>query len=626
MQANALAHARIRELEARVLELESECAEHKLAAGRQSAHVRCLEYTLECVRVGWETMAHALRDCGVRTPLAARERATSALPTPPQPPSRSHIVLQDDRPTTRVPAAYATPLASEFIAEVSEDMSPLPETPTREAWTPSQDSTPRVASPLRGDTCPISVTRRTHGRRQSTQVDDVFRLDANDSAGTQHVGDDGDMQFEEYEQLVDPVSEQEQEQEQGQGQEQECEPVFAMDMEHEYEQEPFVEDEPIPEHEHEYEHEHEHDHVHQHESLHEGESESHPTSNTGSGSDSRSEMDDQLDPSMQNLSSHDTKQRTTPSTPPHPQPKRSRRTSIMMDPGLIDEVPDRTRRARKSINYALPKLNTKMRKPDPDESDAPDAKKPRTSQERRRSTRTARQVSSPPPPPKTSPNASVNKSSKESKELSESKRCGDVNQQHENELPPDSSNTGTQHPSPAPSTLPPATPPQDQVQHDPEPNHGQEQDSNSTIQDSPVSPLLTPKAAPTPRRPRRSRAAEPTRRATPQVPKQRAGTPTIPPSVSTASARPTAPAFQTRSNKPFVPSRGGKNPHASVLQQHSAQKMPNWASSLLHLSSPEPPSRQSSQQNKENCPERPRRPLQQTPYSTRRSSAFSSGS
>ena len=59
MQANALAHARIRELEARVLELESECAEHKLAAGRQSAHVRCLEYTLECVRVGWETMAHA---------------------------------------------------------------------------------------------------------------------------------------------------------------------------------------------------------------------------------------------------------------------------------------------------------------------------------------------------------------------------------------------------------------------------------------------------------------------------------------------------------------------------------------------------------------------------------------
>lgn len=47
MQANALAHARIRELEARVLELESECAEHKLAAGRQSAHVRCLEYTLE---------------------------------------------------------------------------------------------------------------------------------------------------------------------------------------------------------------------------------------------------------------------------------------------------------------------------------------------------------------------------------------------------------------------------------------------------------------------------------------------------------------------------------------------------------------------------------------------------
>ena len=184
--------------------------------------------------------------------------------------------------------------------------------------------------------------------------------------------------------------------------------MFAMDMEHEYEQEPFVEDEPIPEHEHEYEHEHEHDHVHQHESLHEGESESHPTSNTGSGSDSRSEMDDQLDPSMQNLSSHDTKQRTTPSTPPHPQPKRSRRTSIMMDPGLIDEVPDRTRRARKSINYALPKLNTKMRKPDPDESDAPDAKKPRTSQERRRSTRTARQVSSPPPPPKTSPNASVN--------------------------------------------------------------------------------------------------------------------------------------------------------------------------------------------------------------------------
>ena len=42
VQANALAHARIRELEARVLQLESECAEHKLAAGRQSAHVLSL--------------------------------------------------------------------------------------------------------------------------------------------------------------------------------------------------------------------------------------------------------------------------------------------------------------------------------------------------------------------------------------------------------------------------------------------------------------------------------------------------------------------------------------------------------------------------------------------------------
>jgi hypothetical protein len=43
------------------------------------------------------------------------------------------------------------------------------------------------------------------------------------------------------------------------------------------------------------------------------------------------------------------------------------------------DVPDRTRRTRKSINYALPKLNTKMRKPDPDDEAAADTKRPRTS-------------------------------------------------------------------------------------------------------------------------------------------------------------------------------------------------------------------------------------------------------
>ena len=159
VQANALAHARIRELEARVLQLESECAEHKLAAGRQSAHVRCLEYTLECVRVGWETMAHALRDCGVPTPQRTRERAASALPTPPTVRTRQ-IVLQDDRPTTRLPAAYATPLASEWIQEEASS-------------SPTPVDSPRVASPLCGDACPPSVSRRRPSRRAPSREPEI---------------------------------------------------------------------------------------------------------------------------------------------------------------------------------------------------------------------------------------------------------------------------------------------------------------------------------------------------------------------------------------------------------------------------------------------------------------------
>lgn len=266
VQANALAHARIRELEARVLQLESECAEHKLAAGRQSAHVRCLEYTLECVRVGWETMAHALRDCGVPTPQRTRERAASALPTPPTVQTRQ-IVLQDDRPTTRLPAAYATPLASEWIQEEEASSSPTP------------SNSPRVASPLCGDACPPSVSRRRPSRRTPSR---------------------------------------------------------------ELELEPELEPQPVPQ------------------------PESAPPS----------------EPAPERVETETASPKDVPKgTPTTPERPRS--------PVVDVDVPDRARRTRKSINYALPKLNTKMRKPDPDDDAAADTKRPRT---------TRKSVATPSPP------------------------------------------------------------------------------------------------------------------------------------------------------------------------------------------------------------------------------------
>lgn len=281
VQANALAHARIRELEARVLQLESECAEHKLAAGRQSAHVRCLEYTLECVRVGWETMAHALRDCGVPTPQRTRERAASALPTPPTVRTRQ-IVLQDDRPTTRLPAAYATPLASEWIQE--------------EASSPTPVDSPRVASPLCGDACPPSVSRRRPSRRAPSREPEIEPPSALDPASSPR-----------------PPS-----------------PRLASP---------------------------------------------HPPSPRPESPrlESPPPAPGQERAQAMTASPPDT-------APPNDVPARTPTTPVRPRSPVADvDVPDRTRRTRKSINYALPKLNTKMRKPDPDDDAAADTKRPRTS-------------------------------------------------------------------------------------------------------------------------------------------------------------------------------------------------------------------------------------------------------
>jgi len=428
VQANALAHARIRELEARILELEGECAEHKLAASRQSTHVRRLEYALECVRVGWETMAQALRDGGVATPARTHERAARALPTPPGVPPSARVHLSEGLPTTRLPVSLATPLAADLIAEEDEDttLRRPPTTPTHAL--DDAPHTPRVASPLRGDHCPVSVTRRRPSRRSSARWESE-RVALEQAPASPRMEPDAPA---EPDAPMEPD---------GAEPEPDVEPAAPP------EPEPSEPPEPEP-----------------------------------------SEPPEEPAPAA-------------PATPPRTSAPRSRRASALADLASLDDLPDRTRRSRKSVNYALPKLNTKMRKPDPE----PPAKRARTTPTRR-----SEPESPPAPPPEAEP---------------------------------------AQAPEEAPA-------------------------------EAAEAPVAAAPVHATPRRPRRSRA-EPVRRATPQVPRQRGA--------STHEA-PSTP-FATRPTTLFAPSRTRS---AQALQQASAQNMPSWASSLLNLSSPEPPSKVSA--------------------------------
>ncbi|WFD24984.1 hypothetical protein MEQU1_003691 [Malassezia equina] len=451
VQANALAHTRIRELEARILELEGECAEHKLAASRQSTHVRRLEYALECVRVGWETMAQALRDGGVATPARTQERATRALPTPPGVPPSARVHLSDGLPTTRLPVSLATPLAADLIVEEEDDttLCKPPGTPTHES--DEAPRTPRVASPLRGDHCPVSVTRRRPSRRSSALW--------------------------ESERTVPPL-------EQAASPPQDSEVPLAPESHAEPEPKLLEEVPAAPE--------------------------------------EPSEMSETPEEP-----SH-----LAPTTPRRKSAPRSRRTSVLADLAPLEELPDRTRRSRKSVNYALPKLNTKMRKPDPE----PPTKRARTTPTRRSA------PASPHTPPPVVP-----------AEPALVDECVEA---------------------PAEPVEAPAEPvdaPTEPVDAPTEPV-----DAPTEPVDAPTEPVEAPVHA-TPRRPRRSRA-EPVRRATPQISRQR----NMP-----SREAPSTP-FSTRPTTLFAPSRTRS---AQALQQASAQNMPSWASSLLNLSSPEPPSK-----------------------------------
>ncbi|WFD28942.1 hypothetical protein MNAN1_003958 [Malassezia nana] len=446
VQANALAHTRIRELEARILELESECAEHKLAASRQSTHVRRLEYALECVRVGWETMAQALRDGGVATPARTQERAARALPTPPGVPPSARVHLGEGLPTTRLPVSLATPLAADLIAEEEEDSTlRAPTTPVQAA--DDTPLTPRVASPLRGDRCPVSITRRRPSRRSSARWESE-RLAVPDS----------DEAISDIPGVVDETSE----------------PVRPASP-----ASPAVV-RPTP-----------------------------PKSPAATQPGPPDSPADAASPAPAAPSPKEAAE-AAPTTPPR---ARSRRTSLWADLAPLEELPDRTRRARKSVNYALPKLNTKMRKPDPAE---PPTKRARTTMRRSR-----------PESPHTPRSESAEAEPTEAE------------------------------PVEAKPTQPEAQPEAEPIEPETEP----------------VDATPAPVHA-TPRRPRRSRA-EPVRRATPQVARHRPGE---------APATP----FSTQPTKLFAPSRTRS---AQALQQASAQNMPSWASSLLHLSSPEPPSK-----------------------------------
>ncbi|KAL4399676.1 meiotic chromosome segregation protein [Malassezia pachydermatis] len=191
----------------------------------------------------------------------------------------------------------------------------------------------------------------------------------------------------------------------------------------------------------------------------------------------------------------------TPTRPKSKTPqKRARRTSVLSELGMTDDVvPDRARRARKSVNYALPKLNTKMRKPDPTE-EGPTSKKPRTSRT---------------------------------------------------------------HPKDEPSTPRAASP-------------------SLTTDDTPSEVAAA--------RPRRSRTSS-TQSAAAEEAKEAAVAPAMDVD-ATALAPPRTPlptsVRSSRSGTPFVPSRG-RHVNAGLLQQQSSHNMPSWASSLMHLASPEPP-------------------------------------
>lgn len=488
VRANTLAQLRIRELESRVLALEQERAEHVLAAGQQKAQLRRLEYALECVRVGWETMAQGLQDAGV-------DAHTGDVEVPR---STSVRVSLGETHTTRAPVARAVqPMAG--IGEEDEEDEAAPASPMR---TSASD---HVALPLQGDVCPASVTRRRVSRRPSRTTDEHEALaqetlaQAPQDAGTDlAAGTDAPLEA-----AVNAAVDAEMDAALS-----ETAPLPASPLA------PLAAEAPAP-------------------LL--------PSSPTMPSPRAEPTAAPRSPPPEEAPNSPAAQAATEPTYPPPP--RKRGRTSRVATPELSDElaVPLGARRARKSVNYALPKLNTKMRKPDtePDES--------RRARSRSADKEAPKAVKAEAPAPEALGQATAAPASASAHEAPEVPQVADV-----------AAASLDAHEAPEAFEAPTA----------------------------PVAPRAAPRTTPSKRARRsdaphallRTTAPLPARSATPHTKRQ------LPPSARLERLR-SAPA------PPF----GARDQSAvSVLQEHSAQNLPTWASSLMNLASPEPPASRKS--------------------------------
>lgn len=552
VRANTLAQLRIRELETRVLALEQERAQHTLQAGQQQAHVRRLEYALECVRVGWETMAQGLNDAGV----GARAGAVAA---PAQPSAR---VSLGDMPSTRVWVSRSV-APMEEIGEAPEEDGDLGEdvrldapddavgdsgdeqlaqdgamaAPDDEAMSasPRVSATDNVAVPLTGDVCPASVTRRRISRRHSQMPAGEASVHGGLDEDTAQAADDATQAADDAAQVADDAERE----------------VVAPESD--------APASPSPMHA--------------------------PAADAAAAtSAARPETPPADAPPAPT---------TPPRAPTYPEPrKRGRASRASLAEPAEELAPLGARRARKSVNYALPKLNTKMRKPDSDHDD----EKPRRGQ--RRSTADKSDAR---PTRRTDagrPRAGAHTGGEEPGAETDAPGDGaEADAAHGAQKTDAEQNQGPE--AEQPTEEPPG------AEADPEPRsprHARAADREAP-QDARSPPTeaeatrapdaahgaVLPPASPAPRttplkRPRRSEAAHALlrpdaahapRSATPHT--KRA----VPPAARAETVR------AARARTPFAPrTRPGA---ASVLQQHSAQNMPPWASSLLNLASPDPP-------------------------------------
>lgn len=502
VRANTLAQLRIRELESRVLALEQERAEHVLAAGQQKAQLRRLEYALECVRVGWETMAQGLQDAGV-------DAHTGDVEVPR---STSVRVSLGETHTTRMPVARAVQPMDGIGEEDEEEEAALGASPVR---TSASD---HVAVPLQGDVCPASVTRRRASRRPSRTTDErearhpdapAQEAQAPDTSTDAGMGVSLDAEIDvDGNAAEDAVADAEMDAAMA-----EAAPLAASPLA------PPASEVPAP-------------------LL--------PSSPTVPSP--------HTEPTAMPTSPLPVEAPTSPvaqaaAEPTYPPPPRKRgRTSRVATPELSDElaVPLGARRARKSVNYALPKLNTKMRKPDtePDET--------RRARSRSADKEVPKAVKSEPPAlaPTQAP-APV--SAQETLAQAPTLEAHTATRATDDALAaPDASEAPAPEASEAPEAPEVSTAPRAAPRSTPS--------KRARRSDAPHALL-------------RTTAPLPVRSATPHTKRQ------LPPSARLERLR----------SAPAPPFGARDKPAVSVLQEHSAQNLPTWASSLMNLASPEPP-------------------------------------